>query len=87
VGIAFSRDGKTAYVALNGRNSVLVVDAVNRKTEREIAVGLAPFSVVLSKDESRLFVSNRGGGNSSELAPAGVPEAQRRGRQRRCIGP
>jgi DNA-binding beta-propeller fold protein YncE len=31
VGIAFSRDGNTAYVALNGRNSMLVIDARDRR--------------------------------------------------------
>lgn len=60
-GIAFSLDGRKAYVALNNRNSVAVVDVSSRKVESEIPVGLAPFSVKLSQDGETLFVSNRGG--------------------------
>jgi YVTN family beta-propeller protein len=60
-GIAFSDDGGTAYVALSQEDSVAVIDAKERKLLRTIPVGMAPFSVALSKRHGRLFVSNRGG--------------------------
>ncbi len=60
-GIAFSPDGSTAFVALNNRNSVAVVDASAKKIVREIPVGLAPLFVKVSPDGKRLYVSNRGG--------------------------
>jgi YVTN family beta-propeller protein len=64
-GIAFSLDGKQAFVALNNRNTVAVVDATTKTLVREIPVGLAPFFVKLSTDGKTLYVSNRGG-----LAPS-----------------
>lgn len=58
-GIAFSPDGAVAYVALNLKNTVAVVDAVNRKMLREIPVEHAPFGVAAAN--GRVFVANRGG--------------------------
>jgi YVTN family beta-propeller protein len=58
-GIAFSADGKTAYVALNRSNTLAVFDAESRKLKREVPVGMAPFGVAVSK--ARVFVTNRGG--------------------------
>jgi YVTN family beta-propeller protein len=60
-GIAFSADGLRAFVALNNRNTVAVVDAASKTMIREIPVGLAPLFVRLSFDGKTLFVSNRGG--------------------------
>src|SRR5260221_9991512 len=59
-GIAFSRDGATAYVAFSRNNSLAVFDTATRKLAREIPVGIAPFGVVLSS-RGTLYVSNRGG--------------------------
>jgi YVTN family beta-propeller protein len=67
-GIAFSSDGLQAFVALNNRNTVAVVDAVAKTIVREIPVGLAPLFLQLSPDGKTLFVSNRGG----EAAAAGA---------------
>ena len=53
--------GCTAYIALNNRNTVAIVDAATKTLVREIPVGLAPFFVKLSPDGRMLFVSNRGG--------------------------
>ncbi len=61
VGIAFSSDGKRAYVAFSRSNSVAVINASSREIEREIAVGSAPFGLALCEKYGRLFVSNRGG--------------------------
>ena len=60
-GIAFSQDGLQAFVALNNRNTIAVVDAASKTLVKEIPVGLAPFFVRLSRDGKTLFVSNRGG--------------------------
>jgi len=61
VGIAFSADGQTAYVAFSRNNSVAVIDAAKRTVQQEIPVGLAPFAVKLAARQGKLFVSNRGG--------------------------
>ncbi|MBL8233894.1 MAG: bifunctional YncE family protein/alkaline phosphatase family protein [Bryobacterales bacterium] len=60
-GIAFSTDGKTAYVAMSRNNSLAVIDAGARKLTREIETGMAPFGVVACAKNKRIFVSNRGG--------------------------
>jgi YVTN family beta-propeller protein len=72
-GIAFSRDGKTAYVALSRRNALAVIDAETRQVKREVPVGIAPFGVAVSPARGRIYVSNRGGrrpGASDTVAPS-----------------
>jgi YVTN family beta-propeller protein len=72
-GIAFSADGRTAYVALSRNNSVAVIDAETRKVEREVPVGMAPFGVAASRKPGRIFVTNRGGrrpGASDSVGPS-----------------
>ncbi len=61
VGIAFSADGKTAYVALSRANSLAIVDAASRTITRQIDVGMAPFGVAASKVRGKIYVTNRGG--------------------------
>jgi len=61
VGIAFSDDGKLAYVAFSRENAMAVFDAEEKKLLRRIPVGVAPHGVVFSKTQNRIFVSNRGG--------------------------
>ena len=61
VGIAFSADGKTAYVALSRANALAIIDAESRKITRQVDVGMAPFGVVVSKERGKIFVTNRGG--------------------------
>jgi YVTN family beta-propeller protein len=58
-GIAFSPDGKTAYVALSRSNTLAVIDTTSRQVQREIEVGIAPFGVAVTT--GRVFVTNRGG--------------------------
>ncbi len=60
-GIAFSADGKIAYVALSRNNSLAVIDAAAQKLIKEIPVGIAPFGVAYSKTRQTIYVSNRGG--------------------------
>ena len=58
-GIAFSPDGKTAYVALSRENAVAVIDAASHEIRRKVDVGVAPFAVAASA--SKIYVTNRGG--------------------------
>jgi YVTN family beta-propeller protein len=60
-GIALSADGTRAFVCLSRNNSVGIVDLEGSKLVREIPVGVAPFAVVLTRDETRAYVSNWGG--------------------------
>jgi YVTN family beta-propeller protein len=60
-GIALSADGKRAYVCLSRNNSVGIVDLEGGKLVQEVPVGVAPFAVVLTRDETRAYVSNWGG--------------------------
>ena len=60
-GIALSPDQKMALVCLSLKNTVAVVDLESDKLVREIAVGVAPYGVVVSPDGARAFVSNWGG--------------------------
>jgi len=60
-GIAFSPDGKTAYVAFSRNNSLAVMDAETRTVRREVEVGMSPFGVVVAKASGKIFLTNRGG--------------------------
>ncbi|HWC98252.1 MAG TPA: bifunctional YncE family protein/alkaline phosphatase family protein [Candidatus Sulfopaludibacter sp.] len=61
VGIAFSADGRRAYVAFSRSNSLAVIDTETHEIIKEVEVGMAPFGVVVSKERGRIYVSNRGG--------------------------
>jgi YVTN family beta-propeller protein len=60
-GIAFSADGKTAYVALSRNNTLAVIDTATQKVLREVPVGVAPFGVAYSVKRHAVYVTNRGG--------------------------
>jgi YVTN family beta-propeller protein len=60
-GLALTRDGKRAYVCLSRNNSVGVVDLEKGALAEQVAVGVAPYGLVLSADEKTAFVSNWGG--------------------------
>src|SRR5579872_6544186 len=73
VGIAFSADGKTAYVALSRANTLAVIDAASRTVTKQIDVGMAPFGVAVSKERGKIYVTNRGGrrpGANDVVAPS-----------------
>jgi hypothetical protein len=77
-GIAFSSDGKLAFVALSRNNSVGVFDAATKKMVREIPSGVAPFAVVYASKVGKIFVTNRGGRRSKTgdtTAPSSGTEA------------
>jgi YVTN family beta-propeller protein len=58
-GMALSSDGSHLYVALNGSNTLGVINTSTNALEKEIPVGNAPRAVVISGNEA--FVSNEGG--------------------------
>jgi YVTN family beta-propeller protein len=60
-GIAFTPDGRTAFVALNRSNTVAVIDPVKRTVLRQVPVGVAPFGVAYSAKRNAIYASNRGG--------------------------
>jgi YVTN family beta-propeller protein len=55
----FSADGKTVYVAVNGQNRVVALDAATGAIQQSWAVGNAPRDMV--KVGNKLYVSNEGG--------------------------
>lgn len=57
-GVAISDDGRRAYVANSGSDTVSLVDLVNGTVETHIPVGEGPQDVVLSPDGRLAFVSN-----------------------------
>lgn len=72
-GIAFSKDGKTAFIAFSRNNTLAVIDVASRQLLREIETGMAPFGVVFCGRQNRVIVSNRGGGRpggASAVAPS-----------------
>jgi YVTN family beta-propeller protein len=58
-GMALSGDGSKLYVALNGNNTLGVIDTATNSLVKQIPVGNAPRQVVLAGGEA--FVSNEGG--------------------------
>jgi YVTN family beta-propeller protein len=64
-GMALSADGSTLYVALNGYNTLGVIDTATNTLVNQIAVGNAPRQVVLVGTTA--YVSNEGG------TPTGQP--------------
>jgi YVTN family beta-propeller protein len=58
VGIAMTKDGKTAYVALGHAAHVAVVDVAARKVLGYILVGKRAWGLTLSRDEKTLYVAN-----------------------------
>ena len=61
LGLALSRDGTKAYVALSVANTLAVVDLVAGKVLTQADLGVAPYGVALSPDGKTAYVSNFGG--------------------------
>jgi YVTN family beta-propeller protein len=60
-GLALAPDEKTLYVCLSLNNSLGVVDLHAGKLVKEIAVGVAPYALLLAPDGNTAYVSNWGG--------------------------
>jgi PQQ-dependent catabolism-associated beta-propeller protein len=58
VGMAMTRDGRTAIVALGRANHVAIVDTASKKVQDYILVGSRAWGVALSADEKTLYVAN-----------------------------
>ena len=65
-GLAISADGQTIYAALNGLNSLAVVDMPTLQVTAQIPVGNAPYGVALDANTNTVWVTNEGG-----LVPTG----------------
>ncbi len=61
LGLAFSADGKFAYVALSVDNSLAIIDLTSGKITGKVSLGIAPYGVALSPDGKTAYVSNFGG--------------------------
>ncbi len=60
-GLRLSPDNSRLYVALNQKNAVAVIDTQSRAVLTQIPVGTYPYTTAVSKDGSKVYVSNWGG--------------------------
>jgi YVTN family beta-propeller protein len=61
LGIGLCNKSRLAFVALAMADKIAVVDLKTAMVIKNIPVGICPYAVVISKDESTAFVSNFGG--------------------------
>jgi len=59
-GSALSRSGRFLYVACNSDNSIAVIDTIQKKVVKQVALGYFPYGVSLSDDDQTVTVSNWG---------------------------
>ncbi len=59
-GSALSPDGKFLYVACNGDNSLAVIATATNTVVKQIPVGFLPYGVTVSRDGTKVLVSNWG---------------------------
>lgn len=71
-GSALSPNGRFLYVACNGDNSLAVIDTTTNKYVKSIPVGYFPYGVSVSRDGSRILVSNWGV-TEYKFLPTGTP--------------
>ncbi|MDP2896473.1 MAG: multiheme c-type cytochrome [bacterium] len=57
--LVLSRDGRRAYVACEGSNSLVIVDLESHKVVGEVEVGRQPHGVCLNPAETIAYVTNR----------------------------
>ena len=72
VSIDIDGEGKLAYVANTGSNSISVVDLKSRREVAQIGAGEDPVAVRLSPDGKTLAVANRKGNSLSLIDPKGL---------------
>jgi len=67
-GVAFSKDGKSAYALLNQNNTLTRIDLTAKppKQGEQIRVGNAPHSVLIDNNGTTAYVSNEGGRAATE---------------------
>ena len=59
-GMALSPDGRFLYVACDGDDSVAVIDTAQKTVVKQVAVGYFPYGVSVSRDGTKVAVSNWG---------------------------
>jgi YVTN family beta-propeller protein len=69
-GVALFRDGRRAAVCLSRTNALGVIDLASGTLAAQAGVGVAPFSVLLSPDESTAYVSVWGGRRPADGEPS-----------------
>jgi YVTN family beta-propeller protein len=78
-GVAFSRDGKSAYALLNQNDTLTKIDLTATPLTQgvQIRVGNAPHSILISRNGTTAYVSNEGGRAATEadfqIYSAGTP--------------
>ena len=67
-GVAFSKDGNSAYALLNQNNTLTKIDLTAKppKQGEQIRVGNAPHSVLIDNNGTTAYVSNEGGRAATE---------------------
>src|SRR5882724_9882590 len=78
-GVAFSKDGKSAYALLNQNDTLAKIDLTAKPPVQgtQIRVGNAPHSILISADGTTAYVSNEGGRAATatdfQIYSAGTP--------------
>ncbi|HEY2105027.1 MAG TPA: hypothetical protein VGH29_04545, partial [Candidatus Binataceae bacterium] len=76
-GLAFSKDGKSAYALLNQNDTLAQIDLTALKQGTQIRVGNAPHSILISNNGKTAYVSNEGGRAATsgdfQIYSAGTP--------------
>ncbi len=68
-GSALSPTGRYLYVACNGDNSLAVIDTTTNTVIKQIPVGFLPYGVSVSRDGTKVLVSNWGVQQYNFLSP------------------
>ncbi len=71
-GLAVSKDGKRAYVALGKDSAVAVIDLATHRVIDRIPVGSDPEQVAVDADDRTLYVSNVALDSASAVARTGT---------------
>jgi YVTN family beta-propeller protein len=65
-GVAISQDGKTAYALLSQNDTLTQINLTTKQQGKQIRVGNAPHSVLISNNGLTAYVSNEGGRAATE---------------------
>lgn len=71
IGVAYDHDGKRAFVASQGSDTLAIVDTDSGETLHSVPVGAGALSVTFDPASHLVFVSNRGAGTVTVVSPDG----------------